>query len=66
MTLKNEQYGHSEEQVEGFYKTFKDNIEHYKTMNADVMDTLFGMVDFSHFKKSLLEYKKGVTDSDAT
>ena len=34
-------------------------------MNEDVMDILFGLVDFSKFKKSILEYKKGMTDTNA-
>lgn len=50
VTLKNETYGHTEEQVQAFYSTFKDNLETYKQMNDDVMDILFGLVDFAKFK----------------
>ena len=65
VTLKNETYGHSEEQVKEFYATFKDNLENYKTINHDVVDILFGLVDFAKFKESILAYKKGCIDTDA-
>ena len=65
VTLKNETYGHSDEQVSEFYKTFKNNLEAYKAIDEDVMDILFGLVDFSKFKASILEYKKGMKDTDA-
>ena len=65
VTLKNETHGHSEAQVEHFYQTFKENMEAYKAMNEDVMDVLFGMVDFNKFKQSVLEYKKGFQNADA-
>lgn len=61
VTLKG-QYGHSEADVEQFYATFKDNKHGYEAINSDVMDTLFSMVDFSKFKQSLLEYKRGMND----
>ena len=65
VTLKSDTYGHSEEQVKAFYKTFKENHETYKAMNEDVMDLLFGLVDFTKFKSSILEYKKGFVDTSA-
>ena len=65
VTLKNETHGHSEEKVNHFYETFKDNQENYKAINEDVMDLLFGLVDFSKFKSSLLEYKKGAVNQAA-
>ena len=65
VTLKGEGHGHTEEQVDKFYETFKDNQELYKNMNEDVMDLLFGLVDFAKFKTSLLEYKAGCIDKDA-
>ena len=34
-------------------------------MNEDVMDLLFGLVDFQKFKSSILEYKKGCVNKDA-
>ena len=64
VTLKNETYQHSDEQVDQFYSTFKDNQEVYRGMNEDVMDTLYGLVDFQKFKTSVLEYKKGCVDQD--
>lgn len=50
VTLKNEKYGYSDDWVTLFYSTFKDNIETYKALNEDVMETLFGLVDFVTFK----------------
>lgn len=66
VTLKNETHGHSEQDVDRFYETFKENKELYKSMNEDVMDLLFGLVDFTKFKASLLEYKKGIVNMDAS
>ena len=57
---------HSEEQVDQFYLTFKENREEYNKINEDVMDLLFGLVDFQKFKSFILEYKKGCrTEKDA-
>ena len=64
VTLK-EQYKHPEADLDAFYKSFKQLRSGYETMNADVMETLFGMVDFSKFKESLLDYKRGMVNMDA-
>ena len=52
-------YGHIKAYIEEFYKSFISNIEIYKSINEDVVDTLFSMVDFGKFKSSIIEYKKG-------
>ena len=63
--LKSETHGHSEEEVDTFYQTFAQHKDAYKEINDDVMDLLFGLVDFTKFKTSVLEYKKGCVDHDA-
>ena len=64
-TLKKESYGYSGEELDEFYETFKEHQVEYRAINDDVMDLLFGLVDFTQFKSSLLEYKKGCTNRDA-
>lgn len=64
VTLK-DQYKHQEADVDAFYGSFKDLRASYETMNSDVMDTLFSMVDFSKFKECLLDYKRGMINMDA-
>ena len=47
----------SNEQNDGFYKSFKDNQAAYKEINEAVYETLFGFVSFEQFKKEMLEVK---------
>ena len=65
VTLKNDIYNHSDDEVDLFYQTFKSHQEAYKAIDEDVMDLLFGLVDFSKFKNSVLEYKRGCINKDA-
>ena len=65
-TLKNDTYNHTDEEVDEFYTSFKEESKVYITANEDVMDLLFGLVDFQKFKRSVLEYKKGCIDDKAT
>jgi len=48
---------YSEEEIDGFYKTFKDNMANYEKINPEVVDTLFSFIDFAAFKKSILTVK---------
>lgn len=51
------------EQCEGFYKSFKENQAAYKEINENVYETLFGFVSFDAFKKEMLEVKKSSSAS---
>lgn len=45
---------YTDEQIELFNETFKDNFEEYKKINPSVVETLYGFIDFQWFKKSIL------------
>ena len=49
---------YSEDQVENFYLTFKDNLAKYEAENPIAVDIIFGLIDFDKFKQSILRYKK--------
>ena len=51
-----------QDQVEDFYKTFKDNYENYKAINYDTVDLLFNSIDFDNFKKTMLRFKDGMVN----
>ena len=53
-----------EEQVNAFYKDFKDNWKLYETEDSEVVETLFGFIDFNKFKKQMLEFKSGAINWD--
>ena len=55
----------SKEEIDGFYSTFKDKIHVYKEVNSDVVETLWGFIDFSMFKKEILKYKVDVLKSQS-
>ena len=38
-------------QVNDFYKDFATNFNEYAKINSDAVETLFGFIDFSKFKK---------------
>jgi hypothetical protein len=44
----------SNDQIEAFYGTFKDNLARYEKLNPEAVDTLFSFVDFDAFKKNIL------------
>jgi len=45
---------YTDDQIESFYETFKDNLQAYEKVNPEVVDSLFGFIDFEKFKKSIL------------
>jgi hypothetical protein len=49
---------YSDEQIDGFYKDFTDNIAKYEENNALGVNGLFGFTDFNKFKESILLFKK--------
>ena len=51
---------HSEQDLEDFYKTFKDNYAEYKEINYDAVEILKNSIDFETFKQTMLRFKKGV------
>lgn len=61
----NEKFQPSE--TEAFYKSFKDNLKTYEEINADVLDTLYGFIDFDKFKARMIQFKNTLTsDSSST
>lgn len=48
---------YSEQQVEGFYLSFKDNLKKYEAENTLSVETIFGLIDFEKFKSLILRYK---------
>ena len=48
---------YTNEQIEAFYASFKDNLSNYEKINPEVVDTLFGFIDFEKFKKAILLQK---------
>ena len=51
---------YKKEEVDIFYKTFKDDYEKYKEINYDAVDILKNAIDFESFKQTMLRFKKGV------
>ena len=45
---------YTSDQIDAFYLGFKDNLEEYKKINPEVVNTLFSFIDFEAFKKSIL------------
>jgi len=43
--------------LESFYVGFKDNMPQYEKINPEVVDNLFGFLDFDKFKKAMLSFK---------
>ncbi len=41
---------YTEEDVERFYSTFKDNLRSYREENSLAVETLFDVIDFDKFK----------------
>ena len=56
--LKNEN-GFSESEIAAFLTSFEQNKDAYTATNADTVDTLYSFIDFMHFKKSMIDFKKG-------
>jgi hypothetical protein len=42
--------------------TFKDKLEEYKKINPEVVDTLFGFIDFEQFKKAMINSKNAINE----
>lgn len=55
----------SEDDINTFYKSFKDNLTHYESINSEVVDTIFGFTDFEKFKSVIITYKRGLGAGDA-
>jgi len=57
--------GYDEDAINKFYESFKENMKKFEDINRDVMDLLFGMIDFQKFKDTMIQYKKGlINDTD--
>lgn len=54
---------YSDEQIETFYSTFKENMPEYSKVNPEVVETLFGFIDFEKFKKAIL-LSKNMSDQN--
>ena len=56
---------YTSDQIDAFYLGFKDNLEEYKKINPEVVNTLFSFIDFEAFKKSgVIKYPTDWTDPD--
>lgn len=51
---------YAEDEINEFYKSFKDNLANYEKIDADVVNTIFGFTDFEKFKQTILVYKRGL------
>ena len=47
----------SEDQVDNFYETFKDNIQTYNQESPRAVEILYSFIDFESFKKDILKFK---------
>jgi len=47
----------SDAELESFYVGFKDHMPQYEQINPEVVDNLFGFLDFDKFKKAMLSFK---------
>lgn len=53
---------YSDDEIDAFYLTFKDNLKQYEQINSETVDTIFGFTNFDKFKNSLLVYKRGIDE----
>ena len=60
--LKNEN-GFADAEIEAFLGSFEQNKDTYSATNADTVDTLYSFIDFMHFKKLMLEFKKSTNEN---
>jgi hypothetical protein len=51
------------EQIEEFYGTFKENLKNYEKLNPEVVESLFAFIDFDTFKKNILSSKNFFDES---
>ena len=54
---------YTDDQIEEFYASFKDNMPAYQKINPEVVESLFDFIDFEKFKKSIL-LSKNMTDEN--
>ena len=57
--------GTTDDEIQNFYTSFKDNLKVYEEIDMETVDVLFGFVDFEKFKEKLNIYKKGIQQEDA-
>ena len=57
---------YSEQQIETFYGSFKDNMPRFEKENVIGVETIYSLVDFDKFKESILRYKKDSGDNTST
>ena len=50
----------SDDDINSFYKTFKDCLPEYEKINSETVETIFGFTDFEKFKQTILTYKRGL------
>lgn len=55
---------YKQEDIDEFYKTFKERYAEYKEINYDAVDILKNAIDFEAFKNTMLRFKKGVVDEE--
>ena len=48
---------HTKEDLDAFYLSFKDKLPEYKAKNPEVVDMLYGFIDFDQFKKQMINAK---------
>lgn len=60
--LKSEN-GFNDAEIEEFLSSFEQNKDAYMANNADTVDTLYSFIDFMHFKKQMIEFKKSISQS---
>ena len=49
---------HDSEKVEKFYENFADNMAAYREKDELTVETLYGIIEFSKFKETILRFKK--------
>jgi hypothetical protein len=45
---------YSEDEINVFYTQFARNIKEYEAINPEVVDNLYGFIDFEKFKQNML------------
>ena len=50
----------SDDDIQAFYKSFKEKLPEYEKINSDTVDTIFGFTSFEKFKSVILTYKRGL------
>ena len=52
-----QQFNFTDDEIEHFYSSLKDNHNLFKNENPEALEILYGLVDFMKFKEKIVSYR---------